>query len=260
MKKKIIFISIFILLCFIFFIIRFYFFASISNDVITLLPDDSVIKTKPKDPGGLAIPNSDSLVYDSLIKENSYKKRKINILSEPEEPIEIARRQEVSAKILDSIDEILDNIEYYENEYISEEQSVVNESSEYVVPNALLAKSDENLDDNHIYVPGTKLNIIKALEEGRKITDYAVVDGSNMGYKIQLSSAYSQNEAQNQWKIIQQKHKKFLHGMKLIIKKVEGKNERIFFLVMAGSYPSLSQAKLICKKLSHRKQNCIVTK
>ena len=259
MKKKIIFVGTFVLLAFMLLIIRSYFFSSTSNDVITLLPDDSVIKKKPKDPGGLVIPNSDSLVYDSL-KESSYKKRKVNILPDPEEPIEISRKQEVSAKILDSIDEILDNIEYYENEYISEEKSVGNESAEYIVPNTLLAKADGDLDDNHIYVPGTKLNIIKALEASHKITDSNVVEGMDAGYKIQLSSAYSQNEAQNQWKIIQQKYKKILHGANLIVKKVEGKNERIFFLVMAGSYTSLSQAKLVCKKLSHRKQNCIVTK
>lgn len=259
MKRKIIFVGVFALLAFAFLVGRFYFFAPSSNDVITLLPDDSIIKKKPKDPGGLVIPNSDSLVYDSL-KESSYQKRQINILPAPEEPIEISRQQEVTAKFLDSIDEILDNIEYYENEYISEEKSDGNESSDYISPNALLAKSEEELDENHIYVPGTKLNIIKALDDSRKITNSNVVDSVDKGYKIQLSSAYSQNEAQNQWEIIHQKYKKILHGSNLIIKKVEGKNERIFFLVMAGSYPSLSHAKLVCKKLSRRKQNCIVTK
>ena len=74
------------------------------------------------------------------------------------------------------------------------------------------------------------------------------------------SSAYSQNEAQNKWATIQQKHKKILQGANLVVKRVEGKNEQIFFLVMAGSYPSLGHAKLVCKKLSRRKQNCIVTK
>ena len=62
------------------------------------------------------------------------------------------------------------------------------------------------------------------------------------------------------WQTISQKHRKILNDANLIIKKIEGKNERIFFLVMAASYPSLSHAKLLCKKLSKRKQNCIVTK
>lgn len=258
MKQKVIIILLLIGLSLVAFAIRSYFYSSHSDDVVTLLPDDSETKKKPKDPGGLVLPNSDSLVYERL-KGGSHRERKINLLPEPEEPIEIAKKQEVKTKLLDSIDEILDNIEYYENEYITSEDNDT-ENTDYVVPNVLLAKDDDKLDENSIYVPGTSLNIIKALEGGHKIANYNVVDEEEGGYKIQLASAYSQNDAMKKWQYISQKHRKILNDANLIIKKIEGKNERIFFLVMAGSYPSLSHAKLLCKKLSKRKQNCIVTK
>ncbi len=259
MKRKSTFIIIFITLSVIIFVGRAYFFSYTSSDVVTLLPDDSKIKKKPKDPGGLVIPNSDSLVYESL-RKNVSKGRKINILPDPEEPIEISRTQEPNTKNLDSIDAILDNIDYYENEYMSQEEVEGKENSDYVVPNILLAKTDDNQDDKSIYIPGTSLNIIKALDGGYKITDYQLINNEDVGYKIQLSSSYSQNDAKSQWQAIRQKHRKILSDANLIIKKVEGKNERIFFLVMAGNYPSLSHAKLVCKQLSRRKQNCIVTK
>lgn len=258
MKKKPIIIILLFVLALVVFAVRSYVRSSQSDNVVILQPDDSETKKKPKDPGGLVLPNSDSLVYESL-KKGKYSEKKINLLPDPEEPLEIIRKQEVKAKLLDSIDEILDNIEYYENEYIALEKEDI-ENSEYIIPNILLAKDDSKLDENSIYVPGTSLNIMKALEGGHKIANYNVVNEVEKGYKIQLASAYSQGDAMKKWKEISQKHRKILNDANLIIKKIEGKNERIFFLVMAGSYPSLSHAKLLCKKLSRRKQNCIITK
>ena len=83
---------------------------------------------------------------------------------------------------------------------------------------------------------------------------------ADSGYKIQLSSAWSEKEANNEWERIQMRHIKYLKNAQLVIKKVKTNNNRIIYLVMAGNYPSLNQAKLVCKKLVSSKQNCIVTK
>lgn len=175
-----------------------YFYPSNTVGVITLLPDDLATEKKPKDPGGLVLPNSDSLVYERL-KGSSHTEKKINLLPEPEKPLEITRKQEVKAKILDSIDEILDNIEYYEDEYISQEKNGA-DNFDYVIPNILLAKDDDKLEENNIRVPGSNLNIIKALEGERKLIKTNVVDKNEKGYKIQLASAYSKNDATKKWK------------------------------------------------------------
>ena len=258
MKKRFIIFLLLISLSLIFFVVREYFYFSNSDDVVTLLPDDLAPKKKPKDPGGLVLPNSDSLVYDSL-KGRHYIEKKINLLTGPEDPIDIFGKQEVKAKFLYSIDEILNNIEYYENEYIDIDTKDI-ESSDYALPNILLTKKEKKANDNNIYVPGSNLNIIKALEDRHKVSNYNLIDKEGDGYKIQLSSAYSQNDAIKKWRYISQKHSKILGEANLVIKKIEGKNERIFFLVMAGSYESLSHAKLVCKKLSKRRKNCIITK
>ena len=85
-------------------------------------------------------------------------------------------------------------------------------------------------------------------------------NSAESGYKIQLSSAWSEKEANNEWERIQMRHIKYLKNAQLVIKKVKTNNDRIIYLVMAGNYPSLNQAKLVCKKLVSSKQNCIVTK
>lgn len=230
-----------------------------NQEIVTLIPDESKIKVKPRDPGGLVIPHSDSLVYEKLnINRSSFSK--VHILPSPEEPLEIVRNQEREAKFLDSIDEILSNLGFYENELLEENISD-NDSLDYIMPNNLPSKEDLLIsDETIIFVPGTKLKVMKAMEDRYKTMLVNVVSDQDNGYKIQLSLAHSLEDAKKQWKKIQQKYSKIFQDANLIVKKVDGKNERIFYLVMAGSYPSLSHAKMICKKLSFRKQNCIVTK
>jgi len=237
----------------------YFFRVSSEKEVITLLPDESEIKVKPRDPGGLVIPHSDSLVYEKLNVDRQ-KPSQVHILPDPEEPVEIVRNIEHEAKFLDSIDEILANLGYYESELL-ENSSSEEDSLDYIMPNKLPSKEDLLISDEAIiFLPGTKLKVMKALEDRYKTMRINVVSDQDKGYKIQLSSAYSSSDAKKEWQKIQQKYSKILQNANLIIKKVDGNSERIFYLVMAGSYPSLSHAKMVCKKLSFRKQNCIVTK
>lgn len=241
-----------------------YFFKPLSNkEVLTLYPDEGQAKVKPSDPGGVIIPYSDNLVYNKLRSKDA-KLDGIHFLPDPEKPIEIVRNTiESQPQFLDSIDEILANIEHYETELVEGDLDD-NDASDYIMPNMLTAKDSE--PDNSeacnevIFVAGAKLQVIKALEDRYQLSRNNVVSKGEQGYKIQLSSASSEADANKQWRRIRKKHSKILQDTHLIIKKVEGKNERIFFLIMAGTYPSLNQAKRVCKHLSYKKQNCIVTK
>lgn len=240
-------------------IVAGYYFMRSSGDmgVVTLSPDHGETKVKPKDPGGMVIPHSDSLVYQK-IKKGNVVERKVNLQPEPESPVNMNRAPEAKSNLVNSIDEILANIEYYESQ-LSEEGGDLEE--EYILPNNLLSKENAQAEeDKYLFVPGTKLQIIRALESRYKSLDEHILAEDQDGYKVQLSSANSLPEAKKQWQFLKQKHAKIIKNANLITKRVEGKNERIFFLVMAGTYPSLNHAKLVCRKLTARKQNCIITK
>ncbi|MDC0864917.1 SPOR domain-containing protein [Rickettsiaceae bacterium] len=235
MNKKKILLLIFFL--FIFIGIAFvYLYHSGSKEIVTLSQKNTDIKRKPKDPGGLTMPNSDSLIYDNLRKNNS-SNYNVRIISTSEEPIKLERKNHMPAEFLDSIDKILLNIEQYANS-----------------SNLDLSNNNSDIDDK------SKLQI--TYNSGERYTNKASnsrATSEESGYKIQLAVAYSAEEIEPRWKVIKSKHK-ILADSNLITKKVKGKNERIFYLIMAGNYPSLSQAKIICRKLSSAKQNCIITK
>ncbi len=241
----------------------YYFYKRFNSEIITIGPDEDLIKKKPEDPGGIVIANSDSLVYEKL-QSGIKKNRKIYILPEPEEPI-ILNINKIDDSIisLDAIDEILSKSEYYNSN--SEDESNI-DMEEYIIPNILKNQSNEiNEDiseeiDSKIFVSNSLLNITKLDDNQFEFSKINIVTNENNGYKIQLSVASSNIDANKRWKQIVKNHPKILHDANLITKKIEGTNNRIFYMVLAGTYPSLNHAKLICKRLISRKQNCIVVK
>ena len=220
-------------------------------------------KRRPIDPGGIIIPHSNSLIYEKL-KPASAIETEVNLSSDPEEPLELGFRSHANdVAEYDSIDDILAKIDLE-----GEGKPAVNVSSPEL-DNTVTAELTSNMeddgnDDNNPDVSKgeadiPQLKITKLSGENNKL--YKLNKNSaDSGYKIQLSLAWSEKEAKNEWERIQMRHIKYLKNAQLVIKKVKTNNNRIIYLVMAGNYPSLNQAKLVCKKLVSSKQNCIVTK
>ena len=239
----------------------YYFHKKSKNEIITIAPDTDLIKKKPENPGGIVIPNSDSLVYEKL-QSGVKKQRRINILPGPEEPIMISNLTENDDLVMsmDVIDEILNNSEYFDLASTNEIEN--DDIEEYILPNILKDQFGETKEevDNKILMPGSMLNIIKSNENYFNFGDQNIIKIKSDGYKIQLSIAPSKEDAKVRWQRIVNNHYKILSDANLIIKRIEGPNNRIFYMILAGNYPSANHAKLVCKKLITRKQNCIVVK
>lgn len=233
--KILIFLSLFMLFTMILYVKRSYY----KYDAVTLYPDDGTTKVKPQDPGGVSIPYSDSLVYNKL---HSNSNNKVNLISLPEEPIEIVRNNASQIQFLDSIDDILDNIEKNEKELAKSDLIIVEES---------------NIDAN-ISVSGSDLNIVRSSDNRYNMLGNSNSQKDSGQYRIQLTAAYSMDDANKQMAYIKKKYPKILQNASLKVKKVKGKNGRIFFLVTAGDYPSFRHAKMVCKQFFYKKQNCIV--
>ncbi len=237
-------------------------FSHTNGKDIIIGEEQEEFKRRPIDPGGIIIPHSNSLIYEKLKPVNALE-AEINLSSEPEEPLELSFRSHANdVAEYDSIDNILAKIDLD-----GEGKPDVNVSSSEVVNTELIRAME---DDGNIYnsidedkgegqanIP--QLKITKLSGENNKLYKLNK-NATDSGYKIQLSLAWSEKEAKNEWERIQMRHMKYLKNAQLVIKKVKTNNNRIIYLVMAGNYPSLNQAKLVCKKLVSSKQNCIVTK
>lgn len=102
----------------------------------------------------------------------------------------------------------------------------------------------------------TTLNVIH-IDDDNDIKHYKK---GTRGYKLQLASVKTYNEAVVAWEKIKKKHSKILENAKVNFKKVNHDNGKIFYLLLVGNYEKLHQAKAVCKKLILRQQSCIVEK
>ncbi len=234
------------------------YFSHINNKDIILSENQEEYKRKPLDPGGVIIPHSNSLIYEKLKPSNAMIGN-VNFLSAPEEPIDLGFKSNLEDVIVyDSIDDILAKIDLNDEDKLIQNEPAkrddsVNDTNDLANSNMISNKI------NDFDTTPSKLKITKLETEPNKQYSFNI-SSVDSDYKIQLSSAWSEKEAQIEWEKIQSRHIKYLKNTKLVIKKVKVNNNRIIYLIMAGNYPSLNQAKLVCKKLVLSKQNCIVTK
>jgi len=240
--------------------------------IMILEPEYLVYKKKPDDPGGIVAANAENFVYENL-KRGSAKvasnKSNNYIVPEPEKPLDIIYNQTISGsnngedgeQPFDSIDSILMNLDSYEETTLPASSETASDS-DHAMPNLSPSQQAASVDvqkqEEMTNIHG--IQIIKAPAQLAKLPKIKAFATDAGGYKLQLTVASSEKEAKAAWDNISSRYGKILQDASMVIRKAKGKNDRIFFLVMAGTYSSLPQAKLVCKKLSAKKQNCIITK
>lgn len=228
--------------------------------IITIEPDIGQTKVKPEEPGGIVIPNTDSLIYNQEI----FNKKRIQLLPEPEDPINIPRpvlsNSPEQLIYTDSIDDILNNLEIYEKLHteLSSENDLTDEAAqgriaEPIIPEEVALQMSAEKEK---VLSSDDLEIQKATSNRR----WTKNNINNNGYLIQLSVAFNESDASQKWQLIKKKHNKLLGKKEMILQKGQGSNGKFFYLIMTGYYESFSDAKYVCRQLIAQKQNCIITK
>jgi septal ring-binding cell division protein DamX len=232
-----------------------------SKPIVTIYPDIENTKIKPQEAGGLVIPNSDNTIYDSLQSQKNINK-KVNILPEPEAPINIMHQRTLDEEGLDPIDKILASIISTGEGEAGKAQLNEQQVPDVILPDIIEMKpntADEFVEEK-TSTEKKGLNIIKITTKANKLEqEKAKPKKAFDHYKIQLASVKSESDAIKEGERIKAKNIKILNKSNITFRKVEDAKGNFFYLVLAGDYKSLSQAKSICKKLSNRQQNCIVT-
>lgn len=215
------------------------------REIITIYPEQGKTKIKPLESGGIVIPNSEATIYDGLQQRGGIG-RKVNLLPEPEQPINITAQRVSKQMTEDSIDVIIANILSP-----AEKKPVeVGQAPE------ILELQEPKTAPNLITPQNKSLKIIKVAEKTTKVTSTNNIAAGN--YKIQLASVRSEADGVKEYERIKRKHLKILSNTTMSLRRVQYNKGNFFYLVLAGNYRNISQAKAVCKKLSSRQQSCIV--
>lgn len=206
--------------------------------VITIYADNGVTKVRPQEVENMVSLKLHGTLYENLISPQTVIKNPI-LLPDPEKPLDINSR----APIEERIEDLLANLSneektYHDNDLTQETQ---NKSSKKVYETA------QNRSN---------LNIIKINKKNSKVSNN-IKHEDLRGYKIQLASVKSYEDAVLEGAKIKERFAKILKNAEITTEKVKY-GDSFFYLVLAGSYNSISQAKAICKKLSYKQQSCIL--
>lgn len=222
------------------------------QEIPILLSDFHITKKRPDNPGGIVIPNSNSVIFEMLDSKNV--NSKVNILSASENPINLDRNRNFGKSAIYTIDDIIKNLEsdqfIHDEDFKSDDSEFDDLLDKNIMPLKIIEKNNQKeLSDLDVIISDKN-----KYGFGKKLSEQ-----SSEVFYLQLSLAYSIEEANFQWKNIQKKHSSILSKMSLVTKKIRSdKHDAIFFLVMAGPYHSIHSAKSDCKKLISKRQNCII--
>lgn len=207
---------------------------SVNNSEPPLLKaDHSPKRIKPDETDANIVADDDS-IYDRL-KNASESTKKVNLVPEPETPINIASLQK-SVPQEDAIDSIISGIVDSE----AREQNKVQEST----------------------IPAMKsLKIVTIADDANSKTTLTTSNKSAKNeYYIQIASTRTKEQASKEWMRVSKVQSKILLGLGHKIIKYELGDSGIFYQLLVGPLKNSSHTKLVCKKLVNAKMNCVIKK
>lgn len=222
------------------------------NEIVTLAPENKPTRILPKESGAIIVPNTDSMIYQDV----RFRKVAVKMRPSPEQPLSIIANLSLGSEEIytDSIDDILNNLDYYEDLYKSEE---VDNSSDFsiIMPNKI--SFEKKLPQKAEIATELQINRVS-----NKRSDFIKYNKSQdvKGYMLQLGVVPTEMQAEEFWQSMVDKFPDILAKKKLILKKNITNDGKIFYFIMVGYYPSYSSAKYACRNLLNEKGSCIVTK
>ena len=235
--------------------------------------DDTPVKEKPEDPGGMEIPHQDKKVFDVLKAEPEEEKVE-TLMAPPEQVVEEAAPVDIAedpaVKKSNEPETLMAKPEEMKTDAEEAVEAVaekVEETVEAVAENAEDAKKEiaEKVVEPEKEVEET----VKAVEAPAPVVAPKAVapkavepkmapDGE--AYRVQLAAFRSSDAAKKAWRDLQKKHELLLGGEVYKVVSVEIKGKGVFHRLQAGAFTARAGAVALCEKLKAEKQDCLVAK
>ena len=204
----------------------------INGEPPLLKADHSPKRIKPDNTDNTIVSDDDN-IYDTL-KNQSESTKKVNLIPEPETPINIDSLHKTALQE-DVIDSIISGI-------VDAEE-----------------KQHEPLETTIAKTATKSLNIVTVADDNHEQSNVTTSHKSlKTAYYIQIASTRSKEQANKEWTRVSKTQSKILSGIGHKIAKYELGNSGVFYQLLIGPLKNSSHTKLVCKKLVSAKMNCVI--
>jgi len=201
-----------------------------SGEPPLLKADHSPKRIKPDNTDSIMVSDNNN-IYDTL-KNQSESTKKVNLIPEPETPINIDSLHKTALQE-DVIDSIISGI-------VDSEEKQIEPSETNSIPTATKSLNIVTMADDNNTPPPPSTKSLKT------------------AYYIQIASTRSREQANKEWIRVSKIQSKILSGIGHKITKYELGNSGVFYQLLIGPLKNSSHTKLVCKKLVNAKMNCVI--
>lgn len=236
------------------------------SNVPIIRADLGAVKKRPKEPGGLDVPNRDKLVYDRM-QGGDAKPRVERLLPPPEQPLPPPTiNLETAAGASGS--QPPPPLTAAAPEKRATEGPAKPPAPSKTAPEEAIAAPE------HVAAPDTPTTeeVLAAMNPpppqgfapDAKAGTRATPGGNKSGgkdYKVQLAAVRSLDRVDSEWKRLRRRNSDLLDGLSLAVTKADlGAQKGVFYRLRVGPLADEAAAQALCKKLAARKVGCLVVR
>lgn len=204
--------------------------------------ENTPVKVKPEQPGGMDVPNQDKLIYDRLTPGQAPPNTIERLLPPPESPV---ARPQTPQQPLPAITESL-------LPEAAPAQPAPAQPSAGLLPPTIAARPQVN---------ATPAAPTVALAPPKPAPSAAVANTAGSGaFRVQLGAVRSTDAAQKEWSRLQAAHSDLLGRLGLTVSQADLGERSTFYRVQAGPFGEHQTAADLCAKLKSRNVSCIIVR
>lgn len=219
--------------------------------------DKTPLRVKPEEPGGMAVPNKDSTIFDTL-KGQREEGEIENLLEDSGDTASVAR-EEVASKVEKKTEPLVD-LELEEEEVAPAvaDQKIEQEAAKSPDENPSVESVIETLkQENKIEAAKAEPMAPKPVQEKTELSKPASISSDGSTY-IQLAAVKSEAEASAQWTKFKSKNPE-LNALTMRVQKADLGAKGVFYRIQAGPLTQ-DKAASTCSSVKSRGGNCIIVK
>jgi cell division septation protein DedD len=236
------------------------------GEVPVIVAEDTPIKEKPAEEGGLEVPDQDKLVYNNIAEGEQGGSQVEQLLPAPEEPVAPPQPEPAATAAVGTAEPVplVPSADDTDAALADAAPAAATPAPAGLAPEpAQTAAAPSALAAPAAPAPAEPAAPAPT-QEAAAAPAAAPVEpaqpAAGKGWKIQLAAVKTEQGARQEWGRMQKVHPDLLSDMNLTVQRADLGTKGIYYRIQAGPLPDRTTAEDVCAELKASQQPCLVVK